>query len=216
MGKPDFGMLVSLGTKNYVHFRLDILCPHCGYFSFAEGPQVGTNSVAVKCHRCSKPIMIQYTGNALASATSDRIADYYPKRTVAVDKFVPSEIATDYLEAQRCFSVGAWQACAVMARRCMHHIMSRESAEGKDLYQQINNLREKRVITPTLAEAAQRIRVIGNHGAHPYDFKGDTLEQLGMEDARDALEFCEWVFDQIYIQPSKIQASKNRPKPEKA
>lgn len=138
------------------------------------------------------------------------ITDYYPKRVPTADPFVPKDIADDYLEAQRCFMAGAWHGCAVMARRCMHSVAEHFGASGKDLYEQIKDLQAKQTITPVLAEQAQEVRVLGKHGAHPYDMKGNELKDLGPDDAQAALEFCDFIFDQVFVQPEKIKASKTR------
>lgn len=138
------------------------------------------------------------------------ITDYYPKRAPTADPFVPKDIAEDYLEAQRCFTAGAWHGCAVMARRCMHSVAEHFKASGKDLYQQIEDMKNRQIITPILAEQAQHVRVLGKHGAHPYDTHGNELKDLGLDDAQDALDFCGFIFDQVFIQPEKIKASKTR------
>jgi hypothetical protein len=88
------------------------------------------------------------------------------------------------------FAVGAWQACPVMARRCLHPVMSRENAEGKDLYQHINDLRDRRVITPWLAEAAQRVRVIGNPGAIRITLKVKRLNSWAWKMRETHLSFA--------------------------
>ena len=136
--------------------------------------------------------------------------DYYPRRNPTADPFIPADIAADYLEAQRCFGAGAWHGCAVMARRCMHSVAEHFKATGKDLYEQIKDLQTRQVITPVLAEQAQHVRVLGKHGAHPYDTKGNELKDLGLDDAQAALEFCDFIFDQVFVQPEKIKASKTR------
>jgi len=97
-----------------------------------------------------------------------------------------------------------------MARRCMHSVAEYFKATGKDLYDQIEDLKKKQIITPILAEQAQHVRVLGKHGAHPYDTKGNELKDLGIEDAQSALEFCDFIFDQVFVQPEKIKASKTR------
>ena len=97
-----------------------------------------------------------------------------------------------------------------MARRCMHSVAEYFKATGKDLYDQIEDLKKKQIITPILAEQAQHVRVLGKHGAHPYDTKGNELKDLGIEDAQSALEFCDFIFDQVFVQPQKIKASKTR------
>jgi hypothetical protein len=142
--------------------------------------------------------------------TEESVLDYHPKKSPTVDPFVPKDIADDYLEAQRCFMVGAWHGCAVMARRCMHSVAERFKATGKDLFQQIEDLRIRQVITPVLADQAQQVRVLGKYGAHPYDTKGNELKELDVDDAQSALEFCAFIFDQVFIQPEKIKVSRTR------
>jgi len=78
------------------------------------------------------------------------------------------------------------------------------------LYEQIKDLQTKQIITPVLADQAQHVRVLGKHGAHPYDTKGNELRDLTLADAQDALEFCDFIFDQVFVQPEKIKASKLR------
>src|SRR6266496_1094395 len=185
----------------------DVVCPHCGVFSAFEGPAAG-NYAVVLCLRCDKGIMIE--SDNLRLGTGQKLVDYYPKKSPTVDPFVPKDIAEDYLEAQRCFLVGAWHGCAVMARRCMHSVAEHFTAAGKDLYEQIEDLKQKQIITPVLSEQAQHVRVLGKHGAHPYDTRHNELKDLGIDDAQSALEFCEYIFDQVFIQPEKIKASKTR------
>lgn len=112
----------------------------------------------MECHQCNEPLYIRT--DYVVKTQETVIVDYYPKRKVMVDPLVPQEIARDYLEAQRCFSVPSWQACSVMARRCMHLVAEHFQASGNDLYQQIEDLKKKSLITPVLADAAQRIRAL--------------------------------------------------------
>lgn len=205
--KPDIAVRgITATARSYAVCTVDLLCPHCGYYSVAEGPIVTNTSTLVKCHRCSQTTMIE----AVTVHSPSTVNDYYPRRQITVDPFVPKEIAEDYLEAQRCFLAGAWHGCAVMARRCLHSVAEHFNAIGKDLYEQIKDLQVKQIITPVLAEQAQHVRVLGKHGAHPYDTKGNELKDLGIDDAQTALEFCDFIFDQVFVQPEKIKASKSR------
>ena len=204
--KPDVAIRGAGVGRSFTVGKADLLCPHCGYYSSAEGPVATSTTALVVCKRCGKTTMIE----AVTVTSPSTINDYYPKRVPTADPFVPSDIAEDYLEAQRCFSVRAWHGCAVMARRCMHSVAEYFKASGKDLYEQINDLQTKQVITPVLAEQAQHVRVLGKHGAHPYDTRGNELKDLGLDDAQSALEFCGFIFDQVFVQPEKIKASKAR------
>ncbi|HYV13498.1 MAG TPA: DUF4145 domain-containing protein [Pyrinomonadaceae bacterium] len=192
--------------------KADILCPHCGYYAPAEGPIVAGRYALVACHRCRQAVMItaENLSHTWSSDVGRPVIDYHPKKNPTVDPLVPEEIADDYLEAQRCFLVGAWRGCAVMARRCMHSVAERFKATGRDLYEQIEDLRNRQIITPVLADQAQHVRVLGKHGAHPYDTRGNELKELEIQDAQSALDFCDFIFDQVFIQPEKIAASKKR------
>ncbi len=143
-----------------------------------------------------------------AAVGSTEIVDYYPKARVTVDPSVPAELTADYLEAQRCFSVAAWRACAVMARRFVHSVMQNKGAVGDDLWKQIKDLEERRVLTPTLAEACQHVRIFGKYAAHTFDLGLTALAETTMEDARAALDFCEMLIEYIYVLEAKMQASR--------
>lgn len=203
---------IETNQRSFFVCVADILCPHCGTFSTFEGPVLNQKYTLVGCQRCREAVMIEAEKLQTPGRTGSPrvIADYYPKKSPTVDPFVPKDIGEDYLEAQRCFLVGAWHGCAVMARRCMHSVSEHFEASGKDLYEQIEDLKTRQVITPVLAEQAQEVRVLGKHGAHPYDTKGNELKDLNVDDAQSALEFCEFIFDQVFVQPEKIKASKTR------
>jgi hypothetical protein len=207
----QFRDLHVFGNKAYVTYEINMLCPHCDCFSTAQGVQIGRIYYLFACLQCRESVYIYARGDpSRAPIDMPEIVDYYPKRKVTVDPVVPPEMACDFLEAQRCFSVAAWQACSVMARRCIHLVVEHFHAVGTDLYKQIEDLKKKQLITPVLADAAQRVRALGKHGAHPYDAKGNPFNELEMEDARSALEFCEFIFDQVFVQPAKIQISQGK------
>src|SRR5438105_891229 len=126
----------------------DILCPYCGYYAPAEGPVIG-KYVLVGCYRCKEAVMLLIDRDLAPGAVGVfGVTDYHPKKTPSTDPYVPKDIAEDYLEAQPCFNVGAWHGCAVMARRCMHSVTAHFSASGRDLYEQIEDLKTKQIITP--------------------------------------------------------------------
>ena len=95
---------------------IDMLCPHCGFWSPAEGMVIVPSAWVLVCHHCRKSVWGR-------TGSDSEIMDYYPEQSVTVDSLVPEPIGHDYLEAQRCYSVAAWQACSVMARRCIHLIV---------------------------------------------------------------------------------------------
>jgi hypothetical protein len=214
--KPDISIKsVTMGGIPYRIVAADVLCPNgaCGIYCHATGPIITGAYAALVCSRCGFVVLIETTEDFVEGKGSYTIKDSYPKKTATVDPSVPKEMAADYLEAYRCFSVAAWHGCAVMVRRCIHQVVEHFKAQpGGSLYSQIEDLKNRHLIFPVLAELAQQVRVLGNHGAHPYDTKGNLLTELEMEDARSALDFCDAIFDQLFVTPAKIAASKQRVK----
>lgn len=209
--KPEFRELKPApeGQRSFRMFEINMTCPHCDCFSVAKGVYVGAQYETflvecLQCHKCTALFVNNPNNQPLIQP--DMITDYYPKTKVTVDPFVPAEIAKDYLEAKRCFSVGAWQACCVMARRCIHHIVEKFHAEGADLPKQIEDLKTKDLASSLLVKTAHKIRVLGKHGAHPFDFKGESLAELTMEDAAAAVEFCDFIFNELFIHPGKLNS----------
>ena len=185
--------------------RAEFLCPRCGTFSDALGIEAPSQrQMAYVCRKCRGMTLVEVPDGTQLEA----VTDYYPKMRPTVDASVPTPLAEDYLEAQRCFSVGARRACAVMARRFVHSVMQDKGAVGSDLYQQIKDLEGKRVLTPNLAEASQHIRIFGKYGAHPFELCLTALAETTMEDAQAALGFCEMLIEYVYVLEARIQASR--------
>lgn len=81
-------------------------------------------------------------------------------------------------------------------RGLIETVVKEKRAAGRDLQKQIDDLVEKRLLTPGRAEILHQIRSIGNdaaHEAHPH-----TAEQLNL-----ALEVIEHVLQEVYVLPEK-------------
>ena len=198
----------DFGYGDQITVTAEFLCPRCGTFSEARGIAApGLPQIAYVCRRCHGITLIE---------TKDMehhtdITEYYPKARLAVDASVPQALAEDYVEAQRCFSVGAWRGCAVMARRFVQSVMHDKGATGRDVWAEIKDLEEKRLLAPSLAEASQHVRVLGKYGAHPFEVSKTGLEEMGMADAQAALDFCEMLIQYLYVLESRLNASRAAP-----
>jgi len=198
------GDFVGLGVGNQRVLNAELLCPRCGVFSSALGTASPSGSdVAYVCRSCLRTTLVEMSGGP-----EGQTLDHYPKMTVTVDPSVPELLKEDYLEAQRCFMVAAWRACAVMSRRFVHSVMRDKGAEGRDLWEQIKDLEAKGILAPTLAEASQHIRVFGKYGAHPFEPSSTALAETTMADARSALDFCGMLIEYVYVLEARIRASR--------
>jgi hypothetical protein len=84
----------------------------------------------------------------------------------------------------------------------MHVLCQEKGASGKDLHDQLRDLRDRNVITPDLWEWAEELRVVGKHGAHP------EWEDVTMEDADYAVRFLREILRYVYINPAERAARK--------
>src|ERR671919_1900245 len=69
----------------------------------------------------------------------------YPLGTPTAHGAIPSDVREAAVEAEKCLAVGAPNACGVMARRAMHALCQDKGAKGKDLYGQLEWLRDQSV-----------------------------------------------------------------------
>ena len=71
------------------------------------------------------------------------------------------------------------------------------SAEGKDLYNKINSLKEKSIVTKEGVDTLHKLRVLGNDAAH--EVKRHNKQQLSL-----AIQIIEHMLDGTYIIPHKV------------
>lgn len=113
-----------------------------------------------------------------------------PTRELSTD--APEGIRRDFDEAQRCMSVSAHTAAAILARRLLEGIAVDLGAKGSTLADKLKALRAVGAIDGRLTEWADALRVVGNDAAHRVD------AVISHEDAADALSFAEAMADYVY------------------
>jgi len=104
-----------------------------------------------------------------------------------------------------CLAVGAPNACGVMTRRAVQSLCENKGAEGRDLFAQLKDLKNKQLITPDLHEWADSLRVSGRDGAHP------EFPEVTADDAEDGVKLLREIVKCVYILPHD-RAEKRRGK----
>lgn len=160
-------------------------------------PKQGTVWWIGVCNACRMPVLVEDHGEVIYPAP-------LPKPT---DKHVPEPIRADLDEAKTCFSVSAWRASAVMARRAMQSVaVEKGASKGKKLHEQIAELLASGKITADLKEWADVVRWVGNDGAHPNN------EVVTKEDAEEVLHLSEQFLSVLYVTPGIAKNLKTRKK----
>lgn len=179
-----------------------MVCPHCGVYAqivHSVGAKRGQPGHKIaKCAQCGRHIYIVESGSA-------DLEDYYPKRVPKADPAVPEKVASDFVEAHKCFDVGALRACTTMCRRAVQAVALDQGGQGDTLFKQVEDLAGRHVITPALAEWAHQARAIGVAGAH-----ADVPSDVNEEDAAAALKFTESLIEYVYVMPATIAARRGQ------
>jgi hypothetical protein len=130
----------------------------------------------------------------------NQVVDQYPRREIRVEEGVPEgDIANDFIEAQKCYDIGAARASAAVCRRSLQAAALRLGASAeKRLQHQIDELD----ITKDLKHWAHQVRIIGNAGAHP---DKDGLENVTADDALEAIHFAEEFYNYVFVMPERVR-----------
>lgn len=198
--------------------EVSLHCPHCGEHTAASAARLeyvphegypGTVPVQhsplfyssndglwwlAKCNACEEPILVLNRGDAVLPVPQPG----------PVSEDIPEPMWSDLREAKQCLAAGAYNAAAVMARRALQCAAVEQGAsKGKLLWQQIQELDEKRIITAKQRKWAEAARWIGNHGAHdtePKTADGDpVITEVTKEDANDTIDLVEHLFAALYV-----------------
>jgi hypothetical protein len=141
-----------------------------------------------------------------------------PDETVAEE--IPDHIKDDFKEALRCLWVKAYNATAEMCRRAIEASCLHLGAPKKDVLEDmIDWLEERRKITPDLKQAAHKVRLGGNRGAHP-QVEGmpsmvglppqtesiliGPVEKIEKEHAEAIVDFTRHFFQYVYVIPKQL------------
>jgi len=183
--------------------RINLKCPYCDvYAQFVKIDKKEVGSFFIyRCVNCDNEVLVVFDGNY------EKIIDQYPKRIPKMDPSIPKNVAEDFIEAIKCFDVGAYKAAAVMCRRALQSSLIERGSTKDRLLDQIDELYEKEVITKALRDWAHEIRIAGNIGAHP---DKDGLKDLDEEEAREILDFMEEYLNYVYVMPARVMKKRRK------
>ncbi|PKM28449.1 MAG: hypothetical protein CVV08_19805 [Gammaproteobacteria bacterium HGW-Gammaproteobacteria-12] len=126
---------------------------------------------------------------------------FYPGRSAglkAIDSYLlPPNVQEIYKETILAIENEQNILAGIGIRALIETICKDLDAEGKDLYNKINSLREKAIVTKEGVETLHKLRVLGNDAAH--EVKKHNHQQLSL-----AIQIIEHMLDGTYIIPHKV------------
>ena len=127
---------------------------------------------------------------------------FYPGRSTGlkgIDRnFVPYRIAQLYQEAKTAVENDLSIIGGIGVRAILDAVCKEVNAAGENLYQQIDDLHKKSLITKEGAAALHKIRLLGNKAAH--EAEAHSRDQLLL-----ALEIVEYILTGTYVMPEKVK-----------
>jgi hypothetical protein len=161
------------------------------------------------CDNCSENILtlfpISWGRIALDHAWSYLAqipTEVYPYYSPSPDSSLPREIADDYIEVVKCYSVGSYNASVTMSRRAIETAAILKGANAKDDLRDKIKWMSSVGVEQSLIDLSTEIRLLGNTGAHVDKF--DLLRNVTKEDCEVTIKFLEQFLEAVYIRPARI------------
>ncbi|MDT5061542.1 MAG: hypothetical protein QOH63_2001 [Acidobacteriota bacterium] len=202
-------MKVSVLDSSNFLFSLVGECPHCRsnsvFIRVAQHHAVAVDSyqwmvyTMMQCQGCQQFIL----GIVFRHREDWRYVEHYPLGTPddSVHEKVPTPIAEDFSESKRCLWVKAYRASVAMCRRAVQSSCDDLGAQGGNLFQQIDDLAKKGIITEPLRQLAHKVRLVANKELHA---KHDDLGTIKERDAKSIIAFTQEYFHHVYVMPALL------------
>ena len=146
-----------------------------------------------KCLNCENPILISEDFTEIeGSYFPASLKILFPEKEPEFVAKAPPSIINPYREAVKCYKANAYEACVIMCRKGIDAICLEKGEIKGTLLERLKNLKEKKKLESVFFNWANRLREIGNIGAHSHE------DEINKEDAKDALEFFEALIMYLY------------------
>jgi len=191
--------------------RMFIVCPYCkiGVESsvVAHAERSGVMRAVLACPNCMEHCYAEFRGDTDRKTGKAVWHVMHPVAPPIQSPAIPENVQRDYNEATACLAIGAYRASAAMCRRALESSAIERGASKARLVDQVDELLQKSVISPQLAEWAHEIRFWGNIGVHPDE---DGLADVTPDDAGEIMQFTTEYLEHVYIMPERVKASRGR------
>jgi Domain of unknown function (DUF4145) len=124
---------------------------------------------------------------------------WWPLPDARLSPNIPSVIAGAFNEASMALAANCPRAAVVMARRTLEAVAEDKGAVGKTLAERLQDLSQKGVLHPSLADWIKELRQVGNSGAHY-----DPINPVSHEDAKQMVSFLRQLLHYLYELPAEL------------
>jgi len=199
----------------------EITCPFCmekGNFKtvfHAEKKKSSSdkklNFDTLECGNCKGYVMALWSTGEYSHDLYDYKVLPWPLRLETFPKNWPDEVGRYWLQAKRSLKDENWDAATLMARSALQVALRGQKAKGATLKKEIEDLASKGILPPIMKEWSDEVRELGNESAHP----APGQPAANPEDARDIIEFLDYLLEYLYTLPHQIEQYRKRRKDKK-
>jgi hypothetical protein len=197
------------------------VCPHCktastfaivGIYLLDTNTGAGVDTafhLLLRCNYapCGKTVYVhsEMVGSALQQSGSEPFFMYPSGLIENPHKSVPSQIADDWLEAQRAMQASAPKAAAVMLRRVLYGVLIDKKCKLQPLKDGLAQLVTNERLPAIFDQWLPAIKDDGHDGAHP-----DRALAVSEENVSETLEYTAELLRFLYIEPYEFEQRKAR------
>lgn len=185
-------------------------CPWCGlrdahmrllFQDAAVEPAAGRIRLwsVVACPRCAGAILLETNGQ---NEVPPKVKGVVPEddRIGRQVGYLPDDVARFYSDAQRVLDAGVPDGAAVQLRKTLEAAAAHVGVKEGTLVARIEKLIAQGLVTKQFGEVLDRVRKVGNVGAHASD---ETVDQ---STAEQALRFTTQVLRNLFEIPGELRA----------
>ena len=158
-----------------------------------EGRQVGYICI---CHRCRQPTYIDDKRKQYPGVIFGNPVQYIPDESVKIL----------YDEARQAAGIGSYTAVVLCCRKLLMHIaVSKGAKSGESFVSYVEYLANNHYVPPDAKEWVDHIRTKSNEANH-------EITIMGLDEAKELLNFSEMLLKVIYEFPALIKSKMNSDK----
>jgi hypothetical protein len=186
-------------------------CPHCDRPSTFAVLEQGVEGSGLKVHfgvlrcnnpKCLKRVYVQTSKTAGQPQFQARdVLDYYPSGpSPTAHQSIPEPIAKDWVEAQKCFNVGATKATAMTCRRILYGVILHKQCPEHPLHVGILKLVNQERLPSIVEQWLGEIKDDGHDAAHP-----SRALDVSDENVLETMGYTKELLRFVYIEPFELQ-----------
>jgi hypothetical protein len=167
----------------------------------------GLELYLARCTACKQPSLLGRTFGFFANPAPGPVPDvFWPSRWQDLSEVIPEPLRREIHQARRLFDHAFYEPSVVSVRKATEAFCLEFGVRERTLAGSLRKLTDIGHIDAMLLEWAEMLKVVGNAGAHPNVHQTPVSAQ----DARDALDLAEALFDHVYVVTKRFKEFRER------